>query len=694
MERNYNFDWNYDIEKVPDTERVMAQKIINNHLIKDVFEQNGYIQIEYTFYCKQTFADQKPYAMDTTKVIKIPMKMSNNLGVKCGKSKENNCFGKVCVLIVAAYMFYAKRRNDYYSNIIDDVDIWGDDEIEEDKNDDVYDNLTEESILNILTEEERKKYAKLVTAINDDDLLSLKIKQSLFRLIRNLINYNKLKNVITTRPNYNFSISENTDTVNNICLGQLKCVNTIKLILKTFEIIKDNPKIKYVNFRELSIRDSLLNPQNYDADIIIFTNIYYLTHKNLIRGGETIQENSMNIKNNIGSYIIEHSSNKIFIICDKEINLKEFFASNQQLSFQFQKIQIKDLKKDQIKTIFLNKLHKHKEIKIEPKFEEKLDKYIEINYTYSPYKNLEFIEFIFDNAIKKMIGRSTDLILKVSDLPTFKDDSVDEYSDLDSLVGLASVKKVINDLQVYLAFKKEKEKLGDKMPTAALHMVFYGNPGTGKTTVARLMAGILFNLEYIRYNKCIECESKDLIANIPGETALKTSEKIQEAMGGILFVDEAYAIGDSPYGAECIATLIKAMEDYRDDLIVILAGYRVEMMKFLEINSGFKSRISYELEFTDYDNDELLKMTEDLFTKYNVKAEDYDVLSRIETIYDNEKRKGQKTFGNSRFVRTTVEKILRVHAVNVQNIGISENVSDEQLDRRRHLITIDDIKID
>ena len=285
-----------------------------------------------------------------------------------------------------------------------------------------------------------------------------------------------------------------------------------------------------------------------------------------------------------------------------------------------------------------------------------------------------------------MIENNKDLKLTVSNLPRFKNQDIDEYKELDEMVGLYKVKKEIKNLQAYLAYKKEKEKYNDKMPDLVLHMVFYGNPGTGKTTVARLMAGILFNLEFIRYNKCIECESKDLIANVPGETAIKTSEKIQEAMGGILFIDEAYSISDSPYGAECIATLIKAMEDYRDDLIVILAGYSVEMKRFLNVNSGFLSRIAYELDFEDYSNEELIQMTLNLFEKYNVQVENYDVISRLEEIYIKEKRKDQKTFGNSRFVRNTVDKILREHAINIEN--------ETDAVRRRQIITLDDVKLD
>lgn len=689
MEKNYDFEWDVHTDNISDFEMQKAKELLNLNMIQDVYENNNYVTIEYLFNCKNSFIEN--LSTDAVvKKMKVPMKLSKK--TRCGYAESYNCKFEMCIVILAAYLFYTDRKNNYYNNVIEDFDVWEEEDEVEEKVPDQYNDLTEQNILNIFTDQEKKQYETLIRAINTDDLLSIKIKQSFFKLIKSVINFKKIENTNIKRPNYNYSISENTDTVNSVCMGQLKCINTIKLILQTFDMIDESKEIKYVNFRELGTCDSLQNPKNYEADIIVFTNIHYLTNKNLIRGGESTQENAMAIKNNIGSYIMEHSNDKIFIICDKEINIREFFTNNQQLSFQFQKIKIKDLKHDQIQTIFMNRLKKNKQIRVDSDFEKDFSTYIDNNYIYSPYKNLEFVEFIFNDAMKRMIGRNADLTLKASDLPVFKNNSVNEYDDLNELVGLNSVKKVIRDLQAYLEFKKEKEAFGDKMPDTVLHMAFYGNPGTGKTTVARLMAGILFNLEYIRYNKCIECESKDLIANVAGETALKTSEKIQEAMGGILFIDEAYAIGSSAYGAECIATLIKAMEDYRDDLIIILAGYRTEMMQFLEINSGFKSRIFYELEFEDYDNEELLQMTQNLFAKYNMTVADYNVLAKIETIYTNEKRKDQRTFGNSRFVRNTVDKILRIHAINVQTLcGIED---EEIINKRRSLITLDDVKID
>lgn len=682
-----DFDWNLDLSNISEFEMKKANELIEQHMIKNVYldpNDNNYIVINYIFHCQESFISNISTINHDIKSMRIPLKLKNISIVKCKNKLNYQCKFSCCIVALAGYLYYLKNKNNYYNNIIDDYDVWDEDDTDELEIQDSYENITEENILDIFKDINTDNYKKLIDEINLDVLLSSNTKKILFRLIKSLINYKKVCDVIQ-RPNFNYAISENTETVNNICFGQLKCIKIIQKILIEFEIIPKESKIKYLNFKELTDSDSLINPKNYKEDIIVMHNMHYLTNKNLLRGSESSQENALRIKNNISSFIIEHEHDKIFLICDKPVNLKEFFDKNQQLSYQFKKINICDLKKEQIKDIFLHKLKKYNKIHIEENFDKKLEKYIEEQYNYSPYKNLEFIEFLYEDGIKNMLAKNTDMILTVSNLPRFKNQDLNEFKELESMVGLYSVKQEIKNLQAYLEYKKEKELYGDKMPDLVLHMVFYGNPGTGKTTVARLMAGILFNLEYIRYNKFIECESKDLIANVPGETALKTSEKIQEAMGGVLFIDEAYAISDSQYGAECIATLIKAMEDYRNDLIVILAGYYTEMTKFLNTNSGFLSRIAYTMKFEDYSIDELIQMTLNLFKQYNFEVENYDVIERIKTIYENKKRQDSKVFGNSRFVRTTVEQILKEHAINI------ENETDNE--RRRTVITLDDVKI-
>ena len=247
-----------------------------------------------------------------------------------------------------------------------------------------------------------------------------------------------------------------------------------------------------------------------------------------------------------------------------------------------------------------------------------------------------------------------------------KDKTMDEiFEELNSLVGLEKVKKMLNEL---VSLVELKSKAGDdlKLKNINLHMVFLGNPGTGKTTVARIVAEILYNLKYIKQNKLIEVSSKDLVAEYVGQTAPKTMSVIQKALGGVLFIDEAYSLASSKgqgssYNEEAIATLIQAMENYRDELVVIFAGYTKEMQDFLDMNSGIVSRIGYTVEFEDYTEDELLQIFMGMMKKagFEVTPEAQDKVKSIITEY-----KDTKNFGNARFVRNVYEKSIVKHASN------------------------------
>ena len=207
-----------------------------------------------------------------------------------------------------------------------------------------------------------------------------------------------------------------------------------------------------------------------------------------------------------------------------------------------------------------------------------------------------------------------------------------------------------------------------KLKSVNLHMVFLGNPGTGKTTVARIIVDILYNLGYIKQNKLIEVSVKDLVAEYVGQTAPKTMSVVERALGGVLFIDEAYALASkgnqSSYNDEAIATLIKAMEDYRDNLVVIFAGYTKEMQDFLDSNSGIVSRIGYTLEFDDYTEDELVKIFKGMMTKAGFIVKD-EAITRLREII--REYKDTKNFGNARFVRNVYEKSIVKHASNVKD---------------------------
>ncbi|MBR6949758.1 MAG: AAA family ATPase [Bacilli bacterium] len=241
------------------------------------------------------------------------------------------------------------------------------------------------------------------------------------------------------------------------------------------------------------------------------------------------------------------------------------------------------------------------------------------------------------------------------------------FKELDELVGLEKVKKSLHDL-VDLITLKNKTKDDLKINNVNLHMVFLGNPGTGKTTVARMVSSILYDLKYIKQNKLIEVSSKDLVAEYVGQTAVKTMNVIEKAMGGILFVDEAYALadknGENSYNGEAIATLIKAMEDYRDELVVIFAGYTKEMQAFLDSNSGIVSRIGYTLEFDDYTNEELIEIFKGMVTKAGFLL-DSECIPVVEDLIN--KNRDTKNFGNARFIRNMYEKSVIKHATNTKN---------------------------
>ena len=676
--RNRNFNWDIPFfTKMNKTLLNEGHKIYELDVIKDVFlDDNNKVCIEHKLDCYD--GDFK--VGENIKTMKVPLNIPERSKIGCKNKDSLKCKEPICLIVIAAYYYHIEHES-YFDKVLD-IDMFP--ITKQEKVEETFENIPEVTIDTLFDDELKEKYKDIINTIQEEELIPDNVKLNYLQLVKIFINYEKIGK-IGPRPICNYAFMENTDTVDRICVGQSKCIDVLTKILVYFNILdKNNTKRKYIDFKELTENEMLLD-ENYKEDIIVLYNMHYLTEKNLVIGGSKQQEISSIIKSNFPSYILNNSDKKIFIICDKTVNIKEFFSSMQQIKMKFDTLTIPDLNSDQIYNLFLKKVSNPKyDLTLEPNFDEKLKKYLDINYNYSPYKNLEFIDFMFQSTIKNSLKTDHPNTLVVKEFPIFRNDDNEEFDDLANLVGLNSVKQEIYNLKAFLEFKKEKESVGDKMPSLDLHMCFFGNPGTGKTTVARLMAGILFNLGYIRYNKCIECEAKDLIANVQGATAMKTSEKIQEAMGGILFIDEAYAISESAYGGECIAALIKAMEDCRDDLIVILAGYRVEMLKFLEYNSGFKSRIAYTFEFYDYSNEELIQMTENLFKKYNFTVENYQVIDRLNTIYTNASKMGN-SFGNSRFVRNTVNKILKQHAINT--------IKETNDMKKNKIITLDDVRL-
>ena len=231
--------------------------------------------------------------------------------------------------------------------------------------------------------------------------------------------------------------------------------------------------------------------------------------------------------------------------------------------------------------------------------------------------------------------------------------------DLDkSLIGLAPVKTRIRETAALLLVEKAREKLGLAHETPTLHMSFSGNPGTGKTTVALRMAELLHKLGYVRKGHLVSVTRDDLVGQYIGHTAPKTKEVLKKAMGGVLFIDEAYYLyrpeNERDYGQEAIEILLQVMENNRDDLVVILAGYKNRMNTFFESNPGFRSRIAHHIEFPDYSTPELLDIGSAMLDQLNY----YFTKSAKNafTEYIN-LRKEQPHFANARSIRNALDRV-------------------------------------
>lgn len=359
----------------------------------------------------------------------------------------------------------------------------------------------------------------------------------------------------------------------------------------------------------------------------------------------------------------EGKSFTVFTAVSKETIQDMLSRENNTLknNFDFEIVSIKPTVQD-IYQELLNKLEEKEELT--EKFKVKLLEYVTETY---PNTDLDYSEYIEKLYTKIVFNKTENFTLDL--IPGYnKKKTLNEiFEDLNSLVGLKKVKNMLHEL-VDLIELKNKAGNDLKISNTNMHMVFLGNPGTGKTTVARIVAQILYNLNYIKQNKLIEVSSKDLVAEYVGQTAPKTMAVIEKAMGGVLFIDEAYSLASgkgqgNSYNEEAIATLIQAMENSRDNLVVIFAGYTVEMQDFLNANSGIVSRIGYTVEFEDYTEDELVQIFKNMVKKAGFEITDEAIQKAKDII---KKYKNTKNFGNARFARSLYEKSVIKHASNTK----------------------------
>lgn len=262
---------------------------------------------------------------------------------------------------------------------------------------------------------------------------------------------------------------------------------------------------------------------------------------------------------------------------------------------------------------------------------------------------------------------------------------VDNLAELKSLIGLERVKQDVDSLRNLIKIQTMRKQQGLPNTSVSYHCVFSGNPGTGKTTVARIVAGIYKELGILKKGHLVEVDRSKLVGEYVGQTAPKTNKVIDEALDGVLFIDEAYSlVGEgSDYGAEAIATLLKRMEDDRDRLVVILAGYTNEIKEFIDSNPGLQSRFNRYIQFDDYSTEELTEIFKRNLRKsrYKIKR---DAFEELQSVIERAVASRDKNFGNARYVRNLFEKVVQNQA---NRLARMESIDNDELS----IITREDI---
>ena len=494
---------------------------------------------------------------------------------------------------------------------------------------------------------------------------------------------NKIKKLFNYVLNYNYTTATPFVPINIVMYTEDRemATNISELIgeyMWYFVYLKDSTKYYEYSMNEIISDKNLINQMYVDYSngktsykygivrIMDFQNIIYASDKD-----QNI------ILNLLTEKILKNNSRIVTMIYGNKDIIKGILDKHPILSENLFNIElnIDELDIDEVYNIVIERLGLTEQLNDEIK--EKIYNYIKLSYGSSEIKNTEYAKVLFNKIIlneHSTFDSNKTNILKLEDIPNLYNtrDLPQILSELNEMIGLGKIKKQINNLVSLLKFNK---RANIDISKFNLHMVFTGNPGTGKTTVARLFSDILYNLGYTKKNKLVEVSAKDLIAEYVGQTAGKTYNVLKSAFGGVLFIDEAYSIvetgSNSSFASDCMTTILKVLEDQKDNLIVIFAGYEKQMEKFIKFNPGLKSRIGYTIKFDDYTSQELIDIFKQLVEKNNLKITD-EALKKVESIIETSKK--VEDFGNARYIYQIYQDILIEHSRNVENIENDENL--------------------
>lgn len=386
------------------------------------------------------------------------------------------------------------------------------------------------------------------------------------------------------------------------------------------------------------------------------------------------------------TFMEEHRDNIMIIFAGYPKEMEEFLQMNSGLASRIANTFIfDDYTSEEIVQIGLNDLSQRDFLledesyyiqKVKQAYERALER-----------SNGRWIRNFNEGLIKMFISNSSDNVTTITALDIdnylnkdqkYRQSDNEAYQKLQDLIGIHTVKKQVDAFIAQVEYNRQRMEQGFKADDITLHSLFLGNPGTGKTTVARLLGNILYHKGITKTNSFVETSRSDLVAGYVGQTAIKTKAILQSALGGILFIDEAYTLyqGDNDsFGQEAIDTILKFMEDYRKDIVIIFAGYTKEMNDFLQSNSGLRSRIPFTFNFEDYTMDELVQIG-----LLDLHKKQYVVDEALYKRYLSDAYTSQNDDSNGRFVRNFNEKMILNLSVRVSknpNVDISQILEED-----------------
>ena len=656
----YDFIWNVTdgLRNVTDETFEFCKKIVdeNNIWVSNTLKDD-YVKIESLYSCKE----YKKFNNDISKITKPIRNFDNSIYLTRPTDYTINycsaytCRLSECPFVIAGYIQYLQRSGQNKK-------------IEEDRK---------------YYKEHKKEIDKKIKENKEEKLK--KIDESKNDLLEQ---FNEFKEKVPNIQSITEGLSNSSQT-NFHCIIEGNDEETKeKLINKIAEILYEKKKLNSSKIINLSMRN-LASHNAYQASYNIDE---YDKNGKKYRVEEAIEytelrENRLYVINNISEFISDYrkiqssyreirfkqfkhilelltkmEAENYIIINSTEKEINELLDLEPKLKFIYQNyiFKVEDLTLDEIYELYVSKI---KDDLIDDvrtngkKYKKEFKDYVGLNQKFIPFSSRELASYLADysNSKNKIVFPDN----------MYKKETVEES--LKNIIGLDSLKEKVKEFEKYMLFQVRAKSNGLKIKNANMHMIFTGNPGTGKTTIARIMAKMLFDLGLIKENKLVEVEKKDLIAQYIGQTAPKTAEVISKAMGGVLFIDEAYSLtegnknGSNSFGLEAIATLIKAMEDHKGEFVVIFAGYKDEMKTFTDSNPGIASRIGYTFDFPDYLPKELVQMFMLKMHNMGFKSED-GIEEEIENICEYYAKR--KAFGNGRFVDKLMQEVTMKHALN------------------------------